>query len=317
MFLTCAIVSTELRIDRMGRGTMGIAQSGGTRLQALRRFIASMIVLSPLPAGAEEIMGTDPASPGHFQLEQRFGYVTTFNAPAQAQGRRVPQRALTGETEIGYAPTEWYEVALTTPYALARTNTPMTGGMMDNGAQGYALQSGGVTIRQTFIQGDRLERTVFFGLVARTIFAPPGGLTPELFVPNRMANGNPAAPQFVQEATPRVAGMVTPIIGFNLPNDFQVIINANMGFGIVGGGSAFEPSIRVVKQLSDKWTVGFEHFANLGPIGTVLPWNQQMQTLYAVAGTKFMGLELGFGVGYGLTNASRGLAIKANIGKDF
>jgi hypothetical protein len=42
-----------------------------------------------------------------------------------------------------------------------------------------------------------------------------------------------------------------------------------------------------------------------------------MQTLYAVAETKFKGFELGFGIGYGLTNASRGLAAKMSVGRDF
>ena len=42
-----------------------------------------------------------------------------------------------------------------------------------------------------------------------------------------------------------------------------------------------------------------------------------MQTLYAVADTKFKGFELSFGIGYGLTNASRGLAVKTRIGRDF
>ena len=37
-------------------------------------------------------------------LEQRFGYVTTFNPPAQAQGPRVPQRALTGEKIVADPP---------------------------------------------------------------------------------------------------------------------------------------------------------------------------------------------------------------------
>jgi len=182
---------------------------------------------------------------------------------------------------------------------------------------GYSFQSGGVTIRQTFIQGDRLERTVFLGLVSRTIFAPQGGLTPDLWVANKAGAGQPNAPRFVQEANPRVAQMFTPIIGVNLPNDYQMIFNANMTFGIDGAGSAFEPSIRFVKRLSDRWTVGIEHFSNLGPIGHILPWNQQMQTLYAVADTKFKGFEFSFGVGYGLTNASRGLAVKTSIGKDF
>ncbi|MDU6375633.1 MAG: hypothetical protein E6575_16335 [Bradyrhizobium sp.] len=230
---------------------------------------AAALLLSPFGASAEEIQGNDPASPGHFQIEQRFGYVTTFNPQQQNGGQRVPQRAITGETEIGYSPTEWYEIALTSPYAFARANVPMTlGNVMDNGVPGYSFQSGGVTIRQTFIQGDRLERTVFLGLVSRTILAPQGGLTPDLWVANKAGAGQPGAPRFV-------------------------------------------------KRLNDRWTVGIEHFSNLGPIGHILPWNQQMQTLYAVADTKFKGFEFSFGVGYGLTNASRGLAVKTSIGKDF
>jgi hypothetical protein len=294
-----------------------ITVSAQTRLQLLRYMTVGLAILGPLPVSAEEIQGNDPASPGHFQVEQRFGYVTTFNPPAQQMGPRVPQHAVTGETEVGYSPTEWYEFALTSPYAFARTNMPMTMPPIDNGVPGYSFQSGGVTIRNTFIQGDRLERTVFVGLVARTILAPQGGLTPDLFIANKNAAGNPNAPRFVQEANPRVSQMFTPIIGVNLPNDFQFIFNANMTFAVDGAGSAFEPSFRLVKRLSNNWTVGIEHFANLGPLGYVLPWNQQMQTLYAVADTKFMGLEMSFGVGYGLTNASRGLAVKTSFGKDF
>lgn len=294
-----------------------VTVSAHARLQLLRCMTAGLVLLGPLPVIAEEIQGNDPASPGHFQIEQRFGYVTTFNPPAQQMGPRVPQRAVTGETEVGYSPTEWYEIALTSPYAFARTNMPMTMAPMGNGVPGYSFQSGGVTIRQTFIQGDRLERTVFVGLVARTILAPQGGLTPDLFIAKKNAAGNPNAPRFVQEANPRVSQMFTPIIGVNLPYDMQFIFNANMTFAIDGAGSAFEPSFRLVKRLNNNWTVGIEHFANLGPLGYILPWNQQMQTLYAVADTKYMGIEMSFGIGYGLTNASRGLAVKTSFGKDF
>ena len=297
--------------------SINVTKSAHARLQLLGYMTGSLVLLGSLPAGAEEIQGNDPASPGHFQVEQRFGYVTTFNPPAQQIGPRVPQHAVTGETEVGYSPTEWYEIALTSPYAFARTNMPMTMAPMDNGVPGYSFQSGGVTIRQTFIQGDRLERTVFVGLVSRTILAPQGGLTPDLFIANKNAAGNPNAPRFVQEANPRVSQMFTPIIGVNLPNDFQFIFNANMTFAVDGAGSAFEPSFRLVKRISNNWTVGIEHFANLGPLGYILPWNQEMQTTYAVAETKFKGLEMSFGIGYGLTNASRGLAVKTSFGKDF
>ena len=172
-------------------------------------------------------------------------------------------------------------------------------------------------LMEEIIQSDREERTIFFGLVVRSIFSPPGTLTPDLFVANKRAIGGAQAPRFIQDANPRFAGMLTPIVGVHLPDDFEMIFNANFDFAIGAAGSAFEPSIRIVKNVNDKWAIGIEHFANVGPIDHWLPLNQQMQTLYAVADTKFKGLELSFGLGYGLTAAFRGLAVKTSIGKDF
>ena len=279
---------------------------------------AVLVVLSPVVGSAEEIQGSDPASPGHWQIEQRFGYVTTFESTIPGTAAALAsQHAITGETEIGYSPTDWYEIALTSPYAYARMNNTLTMPNATNETLGYALQSGGFTIRQTFIQSDREERTIFFGFVVRSIFSPPGTLTPDLFVANKQGIGGAQAPRFIQDANPRFAGMLTPIVGVHLPDDYEMIFNANFDFAIGSAGSAFEPSIRIVKNVNDKWAIGIEHFANVGPIDHWLPLNQQMQTLYAVADTKFKGLELSFGVGYGLTAAFRGLAFKTSIGKDF
>ena len=111
--------------------------------------------------------------------------------------------------------------------------------------------------------------------------------------------------------------MLTPIVGVHLPDDYEMIFNANFDFALGSAGSAFEPSIRIVKNVNDKLALGIEHFSNVGPIDHWLPLNQQMQTLYAVADTKFRGLEWSFGLGYGLTAAFRGLAAKASVGKDF
>jgi hypothetical protein len=102
-----------------------VTVSAHVRLQLLRCMTAGLVLLGPLPVIAEEIQGNDPASPGHFQIEQRFGYVTTFNPPAQQMGPRVPQRAVTGEAEVGYSPTEWYEIALTSPYTHPQIDRPM------------------------------------------------------------------------------------------------------------------------------------------------------------------------------------------------
>jgi hypothetical protein len=280
--------------------------------------LAALVLLWSVASSAEEIQGSDPAAPGHWQIEQRFGYVTTFESTVPGTpAALVSNHAVTGETEIGYSPADWYEIALTSPYAYARmNNTMMMPGAISSPGD-YALQSGGFTIRQTFIQSDREERTVFFGVVVRAIFSPPGSLTPDLFVANKQRLGGAQAPSFVQEADPRFAGMLTPIVGVHLPDDFEMIFNGNLDFAIGTAGSAFEPSIRIVKHLNDKLAIGIEYFANVGPIDHWLPINQQMQTPYAVADTKFMGLEWSFGLGYGLTAAFRGLAFKTSVGKDF
>jgi hypothetical protein len=301
-------------------------REGGVSTYKCRRFSlrhwcvtsAALVLLSPVVGSAEEIQGSDPASPGHWQIEQRFGYVTTFESTIPGTPAALAsQHAITGETEIGYSPTDWYEIALTSPYAYARMNNTLMMPNATNESLGYGLQSGGFTVRQTFIQSDREERTIFFGFVVRSIFSPPGTLTPDLFVANKQGIGGAQAPQFIQNANPHFAGMLTPIVGVHLPDDYEMIFNANFDFAIGAAGSAFEPSIRIVKNLNDKWAIGIEHFANVGPIDHWLPLNQQMQTLYAVADTKLKGLELSFGLGYGLTAAFRGLALKTSIGKDF
>ncbi len=275
----------------------------------------AMSLLGATVASAEEIQGTDPASPGHWQIEQRFGYLSTFEAaPSGTAAGTASQRAFTGETEFSYSPTEWYEIALTTPYAFARDSTNRS----DYGTlQNYALQSGGFTFKQTFIQGDREERTVFFGLVARAMFMPPGTMDPDFWVPNTKGIGGAHAPQFIQDSSAHFGAMFTPIVGVHLPQDFEMIFNANASFAIGAQGSALEPSLRIVKRLSDTLDIGIEHFANLGPIGEVLPLKQETQTLYAVADTKFKGFEFSFGAGYGLTAASKGPAFKMTVGKDF
>lgn len=299
-------------------GRAGARDAVGTgRLWAAAGVLLGLAVApASAPAFSEEILGTDPATPGHFQVEQRFGYFTTFNPPAPAP-KGANLRAVAVETEIGYGVNDWYEIAITTPYAFARGNASAMPGSA--ALPGYGLQTGGVTFCQTFMQPDREERNLFFGLVVRGIYAPPGALPSDLFVPRSSIPilANAPGPRFVQEASPRFAGQFTPIVGMRFGDDYEAIFNANMTVGFDRPGSAFEPSLRVVKQVTDNWKIGFEHFANLGPIGHVVPWNQQSQVLYAVADTKFKEFELSFGAGYGLTEASRGPALKMSIGRDF
>jgi hypothetical protein len=281
----------------------------------LSAFPVFVLWLTLSCARAEEILGTDPAAPGHFQIEQRFGYFTTFDPLAQGPNVNRAAKsslAVTGETEIGYGVADGYEIAVTTPYAYARETQP-GGADLD-----YAFQTGGFTIRQTFMQPDYAEKSLYFGLVVRGIYRPPGGLTPELYVDRNTVPGlaGTLGPRFVMEANPHFSLMLTPLVGARF-DDWEIMFNANFTTALDAAGSAFEPSLRIANHITDKWTVGIEYFANLGPIGEVVPWNQQTQTIYLVAGTKLFGAEVSAGVGYGLTAASRGPTAKISVGYDF
>jgi hypothetical protein len=291
------------------------------RLAALGSFSSALLSplaghFSPITAAvAEEIRGAELAPPGHFKLEQRFGYTTTFNPRmGDTPAGQASQAAGTGETEISYGLTEWWDIAVTTPYAIARRDIPLTPVNMD-AVPGYALQTGGVTIRQIFLQPDREERDVYFGVLVRGGYAPPGSFASDLFI--RVKQPILGTTTFAMEATPRVFGQVSPIVGWRFGGDYQLLFNANFNFAVGSPGSAFEPNVRVIKHIDRKLAVGFEYFSNLGPIGRLVPWRQQQHRLFAVAKTKFWGVEWGVGLGYGFTAASRGFAANLSLEKAF
>jgi len=291
--------------------TRRAARSGNVHLRMMVALLLTALLGSVRTAVAEEIRGEELAAPGHFKLEQRFGYSTTAFTPA-ATGQ-VIQHAVTGETEIAYGLTEWWDIALTTPYAFERQQNPLVM-QAPNTIPGNTLQTGGLTIRQIFLQPDREERDVYFGVMVRGGYAPPGSMNVDLFVSN--PNATAGAPQFVMDATPRYFGQISPIVGWRFGDGYQLLFNANFNFAIGSAGSAFEPNLRVVKHLTRKLAVGFEYFSNWGPIGQLVPFSQQQHRLLAITQIKAWGVEWNLGLGYGLTPASPGVVANFGLEKD-
>jgi hypothetical protein len=87
---------------------------------------------------------------------------------------------------------------------------------------------------------------------------------------------------------------------------WEILFNANFTTALDAPGSAFEPSLRNVNHITDKWTVGIEYFANLGPLGEVVPGTSRRRRSTLWRARKLFGAEVSAGVGYGLTAASRG-----------
>jgi hypothetical protein len=277
------------------------------------QLMLALLLCFARTATADEIRGAELAAPGHFELEQRFGYSTTTFAPATGAGPPLVQHGITGETEIAYGLTEWWDIALTSPYSFERQENPLVA-QATNSAAGSSLQTGGLTIRQMFLQPDREERDVYFGVMIRGGYAPPGAMNVDLFTANpRQVAG---APEFIMEAAPRYFGEISPIVGWRFGDGYQLLFNANFNFAVGSAGSSFEPNLRLVKHLTRKLALGFEYFSNWGPIGQLVPFKQQQQRLLAITQIKALGLEWNLGLGAGLTPASAGIAANFGIEKE-
>jgi hypothetical protein len=302
---------SEEKVAVRPRRRRGACQAS-TGLPTIVRLPLLVVLLGPAnTAVAEEIRGDDLAPPGHFKFEEHVGYTTTFDPKI---GTSASQQAVFGESELAYGLTEWWDIALTTPYSFSRRPPSMENGNIGL-TSSYALETGGFTVRQMFLSPDREERDVYYGLMVRFGYAPPGAEFSDLFVRNKSAT--PGLPAFLPEAVPRYFSQMSPIVSWKFGDGYQLLFNSNFNFALGSAGSSWEPNFRFVKEIASKVQVGIEYFSDLGPIGTFVPWKQEQHRLLAVTRFTRWGYEFGLGVGYGLTPASNGVATSFHIEKDF
>ncbi|HLG98965.1 MAG TPA: hypothetical protein VKX49_21825 [Bryobacteraceae bacterium] len=115
----------------------------------------------------------------------------------------------------------------------------------------------------------------------------------------------------------RFTSEIRPIIGWHLhPIDF--IVNPILDNSYYGGFKSldFAPATRLAYNLSPKWAVAAEEYADLGPLRQFYPRGEQFHQLYGVFdhATKFVNIEAG--VGFGLTSASDRLTFKLMLSRD-
>ncbi len=119
----------------------------------------------------------------------------------------------------------------------------------------------------------------------------------------------------------RVASEVRPIVAWE--NErwlFAVnpIVGIPIGTPDRAAGPTFEPAAMAKVKLFSALAVGAEYYAGLGPIGKLSPWNKEEHYVYeAIDITSLGAVEINFGVGEGLTNASNALVAKVILGYSF
>jgi len=236
-----------------------------------------MASLIPWPAVAAaqtdeiQVYNAEIAAPGEFTLTLHNNYTPDGLKAAAFAGGVVPDRALNGVPEWAYGATEWLELGLYLPvYTLTR--------------EGNA-----------YIESTKL----------RTLFVVPHADTRHFFYGINFEYSRNAR----RWEPTRYSGEIRPIVGMR-SGPVDLIVNPILDTDFNGLGRLdFAPETRLAYNLSPKWAVALEHYADLGPIRHLLPSYEQSQSIFAVVDYNGKpGVE--FGVGYGLNGATDKVVIK-------
>ena len=111
---------------------------------------------------------------------------------------------------------------------------------------------------------------------------------------------------------------VRPIVAWDTP-EWLLAVNPIVGAPLAGEGfrqgPTFEPAAKVARRIVGQLAVGFEYFADFGPLASPVAWREQRHYLYEVIDLLAVDrFELNAGVGEGLTPASNGVVFKIILG---
>jgi len=100
---------------------------------------------------------------------------------------------------------------------------------------------------------------------------------------------------------------------------FQIDINPVLGHALRGPGKGegwdFEPGVRLGYELNRRLDLSLEYYGAVGPLGNLLPTEQQVHQLFPGGDLKFgENVVVNFGIGFGATEAGNRLVYKMRIG---
>lgn len=209
---------------------------------------------------------------GEFNLTWHNNFTPSGRTQPAFPGGIVPNHALNGVPEWAYGVTDWFEAGTYLPVYTLTNNGQL---LFDS-----------VKLRALFVVPDAHDRTVFYGLNFELSYNTP--------------HWEPS----------RFSGEVRPIIGAHLGR-FDLIANPILDTDFNGVGRLdFAPAARVAYNVSKKFAVAIENYADFGPLQHFKAASAQSQTLFGVLdyGGASNGIE--FGVGKGLTRATDSCVLK-------
>jgi hypothetical protein len=252
---------------------------------ALRGLAAIAVTLVAIPAVAlaqtDEIQVYDGsiAETGVFNLTWHNNFIPIGQKTPVFRGGLIPDQSFNGVTEWAYGVTDWFEAGLYLPlYSISKDRGPTI-----NGGK----------IRLLFTAPHAEDHTFFYAVNFE-------------FSYNSL---HWDARHFTSE--------IRPIIGWHL-HPVDIIVNPILDNSFVGGFQSldFAPATRVAYNLSPKWALAVEEYADVGPLRQFYAPSQQSHEIWGVVDHRGKFLDIETGVGVGVTGASDRLTLKLMLARD-
>ena len=255
----------------------------------MRRAIlsASALALGMLgaaPAGAQtdeiQVYNAEIAPPGQFAMTWHNNYAAIGRRQADFPGGVRPDGALNGVTEFSYGLADWFELGAYAPFLYTVTR------------DGQFLLDG-VKLRALAVVPHAKERTFFYGFNFELSYS---------------------AKHWQPE---RVNTEFRPIIGLHL-GPWELIFNPIVDIPVGRNMNVdLAPAARVAYNVTDKWAIGLEHYADYGTVPRFQSIDRQQHTVFAVVDVAAEPYDIEFGVGHGFTAASDEVVLKLLVTRSF
>jgi len=236
----------------------------------------------PTLAQTDEIQVYDAqiAEPGIFSLMIHTNFTPIGRKSPAFPNAIVANHSVNGAAEFAYGVKPWFEQGLYLPvYSLNSTT------------QGATIN--GLKIRELFVRPHAADHKFFYGF-----------------------NFEFSINALYWESK-RITSELRPIVGVHLGR-WDLIYNPILDTDYTGGlkGLEFNPAGRVAYHFDPKWAGAIEQYDGFGPLGGIVPLDQQFHETWAVVDrdSKLLSVEAGVGVGWNA--ASDRLTLKLMLSRD-
>jgi len=234
-----------------------------------------------------QVYDANIAEQGKFNLMVHNNFTPDGLKTPAFPGGVESNRALVGVAEWAYGVTDWMEQGLYLPLYSYSQNDGAT--------------YNGFKLRELFVKPHAADQTFFYGVNFEF------SVNQKQWDPRR----------FTSE--------VRPIIGWHLKpageahwKPVDIIVNPIVDTSYTGGLKSldFAPAVRVAYNLSEKWAVAAEEYADYGPLRKIYSASQQSHQIWAVMDHPGKLVSIEAGVGFGLTSASDKVTLKLMLSRD-